>query len=254
MRKFIVLMCLVPLLNACGAESAVSSDSSVASGSGQGGSTARFTILNGNLYVALDRELHAYDLSVPSAPKLLTSLTLNDTTETIYPYQGHLLLGGNNGMQVYQLNAQGVPSYLSSISHFRACDPVVAENGYAYVTLQNASAGCWGTVNQMDIVDMSDLNYPFIVKSITMSAPKGLAIADQQLFVCDANNLIEYDITHPTSPQLQNIFNNINCNDVMLRDGNLVVTGDNELSIMQRDQSGMMVEIADLLALSKEAE
>jgi hypothetical protein len=87
---------------------------------------------------------------------------------------------------------------LSAFAHARACDPVFVKDNYAYVTLRDGNE-CAGFVNQLDLVDISDLSNPFLVESFPMDNPHGLTIRGNHLMLCEGvNGLKAFDISDPT--------------------------------------------------------
>jgi hypothetical protein len=61
---------------------------------------------------------------------------------------------------------------------------VVVEGDYAYVTLRTGTR-CFGNVNRLDIIDISNLSSPKEVKTYDMTNPHGLGIDNDILFLCD---------------------------------------------------------------------
>ena len=58
--------------------------------------------------------------------------------ETIFPFKDKLFIGSQNGMFVYNINNADNPSLVGQFSHVQSCDPVIADDDYAYVTLRTA--------------------------------------------------------------------------------------------------------------------
>jgi hypothetical protein len=192
---------------------------------GKGGSTARFTICGDFLYTVNLYDMRVFSLADPANPAPFTKVNLGFGTETIYPRGDSLLfLGTQNGMYIYSIDNSGYPSQLSYFSHIRSCDPVVADNKYAYVTLNTIHYRCGRSTNELQIIDISNLNYPYLKKIYQMWGPKGLGIDGKTLFVCD-NGLKVYDITDVLNLKLKQNFN-IAANDVIPDNGNLLVIGD----------------------------
>jgi hypothetical protein len=55
---------------------------------------------------------------------------------------------------------------------------------YAYVTLRSGTA-CQGFTNQLEVIDISDLRTPSLVKVYPMQNPHGLGIDNGTLFICE---------------------------------------------------------------------
>src|SRR5690606_27823338 len=68
---------------------------------GTGGSTARFTLLNNNLYTVDHYQLKLFNVSQPRDPKYLNTIHLGGGIETIFPYNNKLFIGSTTGMHIY---------------------------------------------------------------------------------------------------------------------------------------------------------
>lgn len=90
-------------------------------------------------------------------------------------------------MFIYDISNPDKPSRVSQFLHARACDPVIADDNYAYVTLRNGPT-CPRGSNQMDIINISTLTSPTLVKTYPMTNPHGLSKDDDILFVCDGKD------------------------------------------------------------------
>ncbi|MBI5917501.1 MAG: hypothetical protein HY842_19205 [Bacteroidetes bacterium] len=167
------------------------------SGAGIGGSMARFTIVGDYLYVVDQTSLDVFSLSTPTQPQSTNTVEIGWGIETIFPFEDKLFIGSNAGMFIYDNSNPAAPSYLSQFAHARACDPVVVSGDYAYVTLRSGTE-CDGFNNQLDLVDISNITNPFLVKSFPMDNPHGLSIAENSLFLCEGEfGLKSFDITDP---------------------------------------------------------
>ncbi len=188
-----------------GVSSSSGSESSIngGSGSGTGGSTARFTIAGNHLYIVTTNTLYSFALSDLSKPELKSEIQLNTFVETIFPFNGHLLLGTQTGVLIYSLSNPDRPSYTSIFEHVVSCDPVIARGDYAYSTLRVAS-GCNRGVNQLQVLDISDFQNPILKTTRNLTNPIGLGLSGDYLFVCDNNQLLRFDVSTANNPVLQN--------------------------------------------------
>ena len=135
------------------------------------GSTARFSIINNFLYTVGYSNLTAFDISKPYLPAYASTVTVDWHVETIYPLKNNLFVGTNNGMYMYDVqHSPSNPSLIGSFTHVRACDPVIADDDYAYVTLNDSSA-CLGFQNVLQVIDIKDMSKPFELKSYQLSTP-----------------------------------------------------------------------------------
>jgi hypothetical protein len=90
-------------------------------------------------------------------------------------------------MYIYDLVNPAAPQLLSKYEHVRSCDPVVVQDNYAFVTLRNGSE-CEGFVNQLEVIDITSLTNPKLVKIYPMTNPHGLGIDNSVLFICDGSD------------------------------------------------------------------
>ncbi len=151
---------------------------------GVGGSMARFTMAMEHLYVVDDSRLHVFDLSRPAAPERANVVNLGWGIETIFPLEDKLFIGANNGMHIYDNSQPTQPEFLSIFRHATACDPVYVDGDVAYVTLRDGQP-CETFTNQLDVVDVSDLTDPKLIKTFPMHNPHGLSKYEQTLFICE---------------------------------------------------------------------
>jgi hypothetical protein len=114
---------------------------------------------------------------------------------------------------------------------------VVAENGFAYITLNTANQRCWNGTNELQIVDINNLNSPQIVKTISMGAPLGLDIHNDTLFVCD-NGIRIINVANKKNPAEITRINGILALDVIYQQGRLIVIGNNGLLQYEQVASG----------------
>ncbi len=149
------------------------------------GSLARFSIVNNFLYTVGPNNLLAFDISQPFAPGFTSSVQVDWHVETIYPLKDKLFVGTNNGMYMYDVQSSpSTPSLIGQFVHARGCDPVIADNDYAYITINDSSA-CLGFNNELQIVNIQDMANSYMVKSYQLTHPEGLSIDGNNLFICD---------------------------------------------------------------------
>ena len=171
-------------------------------GAGVAGSMARFMLNEEYLHsIAQPFVLKTIDVSSPENMIQTDSTYTWREMETLFRYDGHLFVGTTTGMVIYSLENPSKPEFVSELNHINACDPVVVENGIAYVTLR-AGTWCMNTTNQLDVIDISDITRPKLLKSYPMFNPHGLGIDNGTLFICDgADGLKIYDATNPLAVQ-----------------------------------------------------
>lgn len=170
---------------------------------GQGGSMARFALLNNYLYTVGDNELSAFNITNSADPVFSNKFVVDWHVETIYPFRNQLFVGSNNGMFIYNTeNSPGNPVKTGEFTHARACDPVIADDTYAYVTL-HSETDCLGYNNELDVVQLKDLVNATLVKTYSFTSPHGLSKDGDLLFICDGGaGLKVYNASDPLNLQL----------------------------------------------------
>jgi len=162
---------------------------------GTGGSMARFTIVDNNLYVLDGNTMYVYDITDPSNPTEVNSIAMDFNVETIFPHEGQLFIGGTEGMYIYDNTDPSSPQFLSKFEHAVACDPVVVSGNHAYVTLRSGGP-CDRAINQLDIVDITDIKQPKLVSNHQMHNPHGLSVQENTMYLCDGNQGLKvFDVT-----------------------------------------------------------
>ncbi len=204
------------------------STSSSQAGSGQGGSMARFTLMNDYLYTVGTSNLNLFNVKTASDPTFLKTISLGWGVETIFPYDNKLFIGTNRGMHIFGASDPANPVQLSTYSHIFACDPVVVQGKYAYVTLRTGNL-CRQASNQLEVVDIEDPTKPKQIAVYPMQNPHGLSTSGDYLFLCEGSYGIKSfnirDNTKISDNMLQHL-NNIKSFDVIAGPKSLIVTGE----------------------------
>jgi hypothetical protein len=185
-------------------------------GNGQGGSMARYTILNNYLYSVTYSDLNVFDISTPQDPSLIGKSAIgNSVIETIYPFKNKLFIGGNNGMFIFDASSPATPVKMGQFTHVRSCDPVVADDQYAWVTLRSGTM-CQGFTNQLEVVKIDDLMNPSLLKTYAMTNPHGLSKDGNLLFICDGTDGLKiYNAKDANNLQLIKHIKNLETFDVI---------------------------------------
>ena len=195
---------------------------------GTGGSLARFTITHDHLYALDESRMNIYDVTDP-IPVEGNTIQLEWGIETIFPNQNNLFIGAEAGMFIYNIDNPKLPEFLSRFSHVRACDPVFVDRNIAYVTLREG-VRCTNQVNQIDIIDVSNLKKPELLKSFNMKNPHGLSVLNDVLYLCEGEfGLKVFDVSEPRELKFNRIaeLTNHNSYDVIaLSAGVLMVIGE----------------------------
>lgn len=200
------------------------------------GSMARFTIIGQYLYTVGQTSLTAFNISTPANPVSEHTTMVGWNIETIYPLKDKLFIGGQTGMFIYSVQQPAVPQALGSFSHACFNDPVVANDTHAYITLRAMTQPqggaltvmpCWGATpqrNELDIVDITDLLNPALVKIYDMEEPMGLSLDNNLLFLCDGKGGLKlYDVTDVQNIRLIRQVNGVYPFDVIAWQGRAIV-------------------------------
>ncbi len=224
MRKIYSTLIIVLLLINCDSDS--SNDSSAFSENGQGGSLARFALYVDYLYVVDDTNLNVFSIVNREEPVQVNTIPIGFNIETLFNYKNYLYIGSRNGMHIYNIDNAEEPVYVSDVQHFTACDPVVANETHAFVTL-HANIGCGTNINVLEIYDVTDITNPLLISSRNLTQPIGLGLYNDYLFVCD-DEVKVFDVSNPNDSQLVTSID-VNSFDVIINNGTLILIGENGL-------------------------
>ena len=206
---------------------------------GQGGSLARFKIVNDILYAVDSHNINIFKINNIESPEELGDIFAGFDIETIFNRGDHLFLGSMSGMYIYNISSPATPQFVSEFQHGTACDPVVVDDQYAYITLR-AGNFCGALDSSLLIVDISDLLNPKLIKSYSMDNPYGLGIKDNFLFVCDGTSGLKVcNKLDVKDLKLLDHFKDINTFDVIPLEDRLLMIGDNELSQYEYTVDGL---------------
>lgn len=197
--------------------------------SGIGGSMARFTLVGDYLYTVSDNDLHPFDVSTSESPQQLNKIDLGWGIETIFPYNNHLFIGTQTGMQIFNIANPLSPSHVSTYEHIQSCDPVVVQGDYAYVTLRGGSA-CGNFENQLEVINISNLASPQLEYVYDMENPHGLGIDGSCLFICEGQfGLKTLDAADISNIYVKEFYQDIHAYDVIPYNNNLLMVGQDGL-------------------------
>lgn len=154
---------------------------------GQGGSMARFTLMSGHLYAVDDYSLRVFDVNQEADPKHITNLNLGWGIETIFPFQEKLFIGSNTGMHIYDASSPSSPQKMAVYQHITACDPVVVNEEFAFVTLRSG-INCRFGVDELQVVDIKNPYAPKLVKAYEMLNPHGLSLTGDYLYLAEGKH------------------------------------------------------------------
>ena len=204
-------------------------NSSEAGTVGQGGSLARFKIVADYLYAVDQNNINIFNIQDAKNPQALAPVFAGFQIETIFNLGENLFLGSRIGMYIYGITNPATPTLVSEFNHGTACDPVVADENYAYVTLRGGNA-CGAAESELLIIDIKDVSNPSLLKSYAMDGPYGLGIKENKIFVCDGDSGLKvYDKTDVMNLKPLNHFKNLQAFDVIPLEQSLLMVGDEML-------------------------
>lgn len=189
---------------------------------GQGGSLATFTLKGDYLYTVDDNDLNVFNIVDPKNPTLVNTVFIGFDIETLFGYKDYLYIGSENGMFIYGITNPEFPEKLSSVEHFTACDPVVANDTHAYVTLHSNSF-CGNNINILETYDVRTVTEPILINTRNLTEPKGLGLYHNYLIVCDDEIKI-FDISDPQKSTLVTSINK-EAFDVIISNDLLIAIG-----------------------------
>lgn len=192
---------------------------SAAALTGIGGSMARFAILQHYLYTVSNDSLQLFDISNEASPVKQGNIPLGIWIETIFPYNNHLFIGSQIGMYIYDATNPASPKKEGTLLHdVMSCDPVVAQDTTAYVTLRTGSGSiCHEGVNQLQVINIAQMSAPSMTARYNLTNPQGLAIDGLNLIVCDGTSGIRFmDAANPLNIYTVKTVGGLDAHDVIL--------------------------------------
>ncbi len=239
------------LLTGC-ADSALSSSDAGNSDTGVAGSYARFVTVGNYLYIVDRTDIQTFSLSNPASPEKINTQNIGSQIESIFNYQDKLFIGSGSGLYIYTIPSSGIPEQAAAYDYsfpILPCDPVVANETYAYVTLHDADfeANCGGfnIVNELKIFNVSDIYNPQELISYPMFKPKGVGIDGSTLFVCDdLDGLKIFDVSDPYNMVMIQQFDSFQAFDVIPLDGLLLCVGTDNIYQYDYTDLNNIVEIS----------
>lgn len=167
---------------------------------GKAGSLSKFAIVGNFLYAVDNHYLYSYDISNPGNPVRTNTSEINFDIETIYPFNNRLFIGTRTGLYIYSLEAPASPVKVGEAQHARSCDPVVANDTIAFVTLKGNSF-CGPAESGLYVHDIRNVFQPVLLKTVAMANPEGLGLQGNYLYICCNNDGLKvFDVADPANP------------------------------------------------------
>ncbi|MEQ8472954.1 MAG: hypothetical protein RIC35_17300 [Marinoscillum sp.] len=245
MRKYTTIVLLIVLLASCAADG-----DNFMLGPGDGavgiaGSTSRFIIKGEYLYIATDTKLKVMRLQENGATEVSSLPSLGDL-QTIFSYGDYLFLGSESGVYIYDIQDRAAPEFLSIYWHQTACDPVIVQGRFAYLTIRDG-VNCRGEVaNQLITLDITDVMEPIAVDTIQMISPRGLTIYQGDLYVGEGfAGLKRFDISSPYQPKLDTFYTQVPANDMIALESHLIITESNGVNqyVLESESLNLLSQI-----------
>jgi hypothetical protein len=232
MRRFLPFLLITLIILSCSDDDGSTITLGPGNGDiGVGGSTARFVIKGDYLYVATDLELKVIKLTTAQRPQLIGEFPTIGGLETIFNLGNYLFLGAEDGVYIYSIANPASPKFVTRYVHQLACDPVIAQGNFAYLTLRDGSDCRGDGFNQLITLDISDINDIVAIDTVNMLRPRGLAIFDGDLYVSEgAFGTKRFDIVTPYRPLLDTFYMEIPSNDLIGLSDVLIMTENSGVS------------------------
>ena len=130
---------------------------------------------------------------------------------------------------MFSLSDPASPTYLSVFSHANVCDPVIADEHYAFVTLRSGTT-CNGFTNQLDVLDITNPTSPIHKATYPFTNPHGLSKDQNMLFICDGQDGLKLlDASNPLDIKQKSILKIGKAIDVMASGGNGILITENSI-------------------------
>ncbi len=228
MKKYFYLLLVNLSFLACSKETSNSSGETSSAGS-VGGSLSSFIIKDDYLYVTDNKNLNVFNIKNDKNPIQVNYLNVGFDIETLYSLDKYLFIGSKDGMYIYSIDTPETPKKLSHTTHFRSCDPVVATETHAFVTL-HSSTFCNGNINELQIYEITDPKKPKFLARRGLVYPRGLAISPDKnyLLICD-DELKIFSIKNPEDTKLISSINK-NYKDLIFYKNKLFAFGEKEIT------------------------
>jgi hypothetical protein len=215
--RIILFLAIVVLFFSCEKtnDGSAANNPTASSGIGKGGSLARFTIVDNYLYLVDVSTLKVFNITNPVSATLASSIYLPFGVETIFPYRDKLFIGSRDGMYIYSLANPAEPIKLGEARHVRSCDPVIANDSIAFVTLLG-NQPCGPAQSGLYIYNITNITSPTLIKTNLMNTPTGLGLADSILYVCQkTNGMSIFNVSNPAAPILRKTITTQSFEDVI---------------------------------------
>lgn len=222
----------------CAADSDSLSGPASESGSGVGGSFARFMLAGDFMYIVDSERIKTFDVENPADPTQVNVQEIATGVESIFRLGDRLFIGSSTGLFLYTIGADGIPvrqgEFLYENFDFPIypCDPVVANDTVAFVSLnsvvllESCRRDVPVNINTLNTFDIKDIQNPVLISQYEMADPQGVGIDGDLLFVCENDfGLKIFDVSDPSNLVLITELTDVSVHDVIPLDGLLLLVG-----------------------------
>lgn len=204
------------------------------------GSYANMIAAGEHLYVIGDTELITYKQQPDASVKEMDRQLLGPDLESLHYRKGVLFIGSSLTMYICKLDVENIPvlqsrTLYSDLSDFQPCDPIVANDEIAVVSLSSSvqvdEDGCGlEEVDEIRIYDILDISSPELITTVEMDNPKGMALDGHLLFVCEkSNGLKVIDVSEPAQPKQMYHFEGFETYDAVATGTSVLLVGASNL-------------------------
>lgn len=223
----------------CSKDGALDSGNDPYSSDTKSGSYATMLTISNRLYLVNRTAITTYDVINPSNPLKLDYKNVGADIESLFHYNGLLLIGSANNMYIYKINTNGIPERQSNTEYNQifgteicTSDPIVVRNNIAYVTLSTITRLCnsFKYENELRVYDIDDIESAKLLKTISVPSPRGLGLGKKHLFVCsDTDGLVVLNIEDALNPKIVKTIGGFSGYDLIVDDNLLIIVTDKAL-------------------------
>lgn len=137
--------------------------------------------------------------------------------ETVFPYEDKLFIGSRSSMDIYDVTDADQPQHVYNFQHATSCDPVLADQEAAYVTLRTADfSPCPGDINALVTLDITELNRPTQTSEVTMESPYGMTLIGDKLYVAEGEQGLKiFDVSDRHNPTILETVRDVQAYDIL---------------------------------------
>jgi hypothetical protein len=196
--------------------------------------------------IAIDQnEIKLFNIESEGTITFSKGIEVGQGLETLFPKGDFLFIGTRVGMHIYQ-KIDSDFKFLSFTEHLESCDPVVANQTHAYVTLRNGRSCSFGS-NLLDVYSIENIHNPVLIQSLGMEGPKGLSLTSSHLYVCDGQDgFIIFKILNDGKVEEQSRVNGFNAHDAIVIGDILIIVAADNIHQYRIDSDGEVSKLSEI--------